>query len=98
MNQSDDLKEITRKLRRRLTEFRYTYINENSSIHIDTVEIALNLIDFALKVNREIRAGEKQWFEGGKFIDEIVGDSEWKDISDLYYNMISAAKKNKILI
>ena len=97
MDNQNEIKAITKKLRQRLTEFRYQFINEESSIHINSVEIALGLIEFAIKVNREIRADEEQWFKGGKYIDLIVGNSEWKDISDLYYEMIRTGQKCKYL-
>ena len=93
MASSQNLQSITEALRKTLSEFRYSTIKEEGSIHIITVEIALGLIEFAIKANREILPEEYMWFKGGKYIDLIVDNSEWKDISQLYFDMIDAAKK-----
>jgi hypothetical protein len=97
MASAQDLKSITSSLRKRLSEFRYSTIDEEGSIHINTVEIALGLVEYAINVGREIRPEETQWFKGGKYVDLIVGNSEWEDISQLYYDMITASIRQGIL-
>ena len=72
MSKSKDINYITQELRKRLSEFRYEYIGKEESIHINTVEIALGLVEFAIRVDRKIRPNESQWFDGGKEIDDIL--------------------------
>jgi hypothetical protein len=92
MTSTQNLKSITQSLRKRLSEFRYHTIDEDGSIHINTAEIALGLVEFAIEADRPIRPEETQWFKGGKFVDLIAGNSEWEDISQLYYDLITAVK------
>ena len=97
MSTSNDIIIVTQKLRTRLAEFRNEHINQEQSIHISTLEIALGLVEFAIQKNRKINLDEKQWFNGGREIDLVLGNSEWEDIRDLYFEMITQAKKSHIL-
>ena len=84
-------------LRKRLTEYGYKNIDRNASIHINSAEIAASLIDFYLKVNRPRAKSEHQWFEAGFHLDQVVGNSEWSDISDLYYQLITNSKTLRLI-
>lgn len=96
MNTTKDINQITHELRKRLSQFRYEHIGQEESIHINTIKIALGLVELAIRVDRKIRTNEVQWFSGGKEIDDILFNSSWRDISDLYYEMKAAAKNKNL--
>jgi len=93
MTQEEDINSVTFKLRQRLSQFRYESINEESSTHINSIEIALGLVEFALKNKRSIQVTEEQWFKAGYYVDLIVRNSEWEDIAELYYKLIEFVKE-----
>lgn len=90
-----ELSDILQKLRKRIVEFRLTIPFEETSIHINAIEIAAGLVEYSLKTNpiRTISKDEERWFEAGYYLDLILGNSEWKDMIDLYYELVSIVKK-----
>ena len=90
-----DLDSILIKTRSRLAEFRLKNLSDGISIHINSMEIVICLVEFSLKTNppRSISKEEEQWFNAGYYLDLILGNSEWADITDLYYKIVEEVKK-----
>jgi hypothetical protein len=84
-----ELKDMIVIARRRLVEYRVYKQSEETSIHINALEIAINLVEFSLKTNppRPISKEEEQWFNAGRYIELILGASPWSDLSDKYYEI-----------
>lgn len=89
------LTESLSKARTRLIEFRLNESSESISVHINSIEIAICLTEFSLKTTptRPISNEEEQWFRAGKYVDLIIGNSEWSDIADHYFNIVEEVKK-----
>lgn len=92
-----ELSEIAQNLRSRLVAFRLNVPFAEASIHINAIEICVCLVEYSLKTNpvRSITKEEEQWFEAGYYIELILGNSEWKDMVDLYFKLVSIVKKEK---
>ena len=90
-----ELKDMISIARKRLIDFRINTQSEETSIHINTLEIAINLVEFSLKTNppRPISKGEEQWFNAGRYIELIIGNSPWSDVSDAYYKIAGEVRR-----
>ncbi|MBK6994439.1 MAG: hypothetical protein KA138_05830 [Saprospiraceae bacterium] len=90
-----DLQNHVRKtLRKRLTEYRNYKLESGTeaSIHINAIEIALALVEYALEKDRPIQKEEEIWFEAGIHIYRVLESSDWEDISGLYNQLVEHAK------
>lgn len=90
-----ELSDILQQLRKRLIEFRLNVSFEETSMHINAIEIAACLTEYGLKTKpaRSISKEEERWFDAGYYLDLILGNSEWKDMIDLYYELVSLVRK-----
>jgi hypothetical protein len=90
-----EITDLVEKLRKRIKEFHLNISFENTSIHINAIEIAICLVEYSIKTNpqRPISKEEEKWFEAGRFVELVLGNSEWMDIIDLYYNLVTQVKK-----
>ena len=94
-----DLQNHVRKtLRKRLTEYRNYKLESGTeaSIHINAIEIALALVEYALEKDRPIQKEEEIWFEAGYQIYRLLESSEWEDLSGLYYQLAEQTEKNPL--
>lgn len=87
-----------KKARHRLIQFRNKSLEGsilNVSIHLNALEMAICLTEFSLNTNptRPISKEEEQWFEAGRYIDLLFGESEWRDLTDLYFKIVAEVKK-----
>jgi hypothetical protein len=82
-------------LRKRLTEYRNFKLESGTeaSIHINSIEIALNLVEFALKTDRPIKPDEEMWFIAGFEVNYLLESSEWEDIIGLYGELAEQTRK-----
>jgi hypothetical protein len=89
-----ELQDCLDSLRKRIRELRIAD-NDKVSIHILSVEIALSLTEFALRTTppRAIDKSEEKWFEAGRFVELILGHSEWEDIVENYYKLIDSVRE-----
>lgn len=89
-----NLETLIFQLRKRLFEFYTDKSNVDSSIHLNAINIAVSLADYACKTSpsRPISKEEEVWFSAGFYIDQILGNSEWEDLANLYYDLISIVK------
>ncbi len=85
---------IIKQLRKRIIEFRSNVSFEETSMHINAIEITICLVEYSLKTNpvRAISKEEEQWFNAGFYLDLILRNSEWKDMTDLYYELVRIVK------
>lgn len=85
---------VSEKLRSRLLEYRNARVGHSTSKHVNAVEIALCLVEFALKCTppRLIKPEERIWFNAGREVSDIFENSEWTDITDLYFQLITAVE------
>ena len=86
---------IRKTLRKRLTEYRNYKLESGSeaSIHINAIEIALALVEYALESDRPIKTEEEIWFDAGIHIYRVLESSEWEDISGLYNQLAEQTEK-----
>jgi hypothetical protein len=80
----NDLQELNSKLRNRLLEYRVSEAGKETSVHINAIDIATSLVEYALEEKRQIFTYERNWFNAAYHIDYVLGGSEWQDLSDLY--------------
>ena len=78
-----ELSEIVKDLRKLLSEYRYDRIGSDISIHINAIEIAICLVEYAIKELRPIKEDEKWWFEASYHVDYVLSGSKWEKVSDL---------------
>lgn len=88
---------LRQTLRRRLAEYRYFKIEKGTSIHVNAIEIALDLIDYAVEKNRTISKQEQNWFNAGWELMMVFQNSDWEDLLELYYELGEHAKGNYFL-
>lgn len=88
-------KECVASLRKRIRDLRVAD-SDDVSIHIVSVEIALGLVEFSLNTSphRAIERSEEKWFNAGRYVEMILGNSEWQDIIRYYYEMIDLVVRN----
>ncbi len=91
----NDLNELLSKIRLRLSEYRFHKIGEVTSIHINAIEIAVCLTEYALEVKRPINKDEKRWFDALWQITHVLENSDWEDLIDLYIKLVDEVEKNK---
>lgn len=90
-----ELEKIIVITRKRLKDFRLKNSDSEISIHIIAFEIAISLTEFSLKTNpsRKISEEEEQWFNAGFQIYQVLVNSEWEDMIDLYYKTVEYVEK-----
>lgn len=81
---------LTKKLRKRLIEYRYSHIDKVMSSHVNAAEIVVCLVEFALEPSpRYIREDEENWFRAGYHLHYVFpSGNEWSDISELYSKLV----------
>lgn len=84
---------LAKKLRNRLSEYRYARIGKVVSIHVDSVEMALCLVEFYIETKRPIDKQEEMWFNGAYWVGEIFEGSEWEDLYHMYEEMCVKIKE-----
>lgn len=90
-----DLQNHVRKtLRKRLTEYRNYKLESGTetSIHINAIEMALGLVEYAIEIDRRIQKEEEVWFDAGMQVFRVLESSEWEDISGLYNELVEHVK------
>ena|ERR1041385_4494964 len=91
-----ELSLITDKLRKRLLEYLCFTQGKERSVHINSIEIVLCLVEFSVQTNppRPISKEEERWFEAGYYLDMILRNSEWADLVDMYYALGEEVEKH----
>jgi hypothetical protein len=77
------------KLRKRITQYRHFKLikGTETSIHVNALEIALNLAEFAIEKNRKITQEESSWFNADWELMHVFENSEWEDLLIGYFEM-----------
>lgn len=75
---------LSHRLRTRLVEYRNSRKNKDTNIHINAVEIALCLVEYAIEKKRPIETCEHVWFQAGYQIEYLLSGSNWEDLSEMY--------------
>lgn len=91
------MEKLIKNFRSRLCEYRSKRMDVEVSIHINAMEIALNLAEFALYRDRKIKKEELKWFDAGLQLEYVLGGSEWEDLLE-YYNDLHIELKNNGLL
>lgn len=86
------INEVVVKLRNRLVEYRYDRRGSIISKHINAIDIAVCLVEYAIEDNRSIKLDEQNWFDAGYYISYVLDGSEWEDLSDLYMQLVTEVK------
>lgn len=86
---------ICKTLRKRLTEYRNYKLESGTetSIHINAIEMALGLVEYAIDIERPIQKEEEVWFDAGMQVFRVLESSEWEDISGLYAQLVEQARE-----
>ena len=89
------MRNVISELRDKLTEYRYHVYTtkDESSIHINSIEIALGLAEYGLDKAREIRPDEEGWYNAGYYLDILLANSEWSGLCNLYYDLATQVKQ-----
>lgn len=85
---------LIEKLRSRIYDYRKHYLSNSETINRDkfqccsAIELAILFAEKWYIMNRKIAKEELVFFNGGRFISDIIGsDSEFEDIYDMYYEL-----------
>ncbi len=78
------MKTKVESLRIRLTQYRNAEIanvvGRDVSVHVNAIDIALSLVEYAIHLKRPIRVEEEGWFKAGLSLAYIFENSEWEDL------------------
>jgi hypothetical protein len=85
------------KLRNRLTDYRLYKRNRETSIHINALEIALNLAEFAIAKRNPISQNEQKWFNVDWELIQVLENSEWEDLLIGYFELKEYLKNLNLL-
>jgi hypothetical protein len=88
---------LLKNFRARLIQYRSARINQEVSIHINAMEIALCLSEYAHLNSRKIKNDEMKWFEAGLQLEYVLAGSEWEDLLDYYDKLQSEVKTNHLV-
>jgi hypothetical protein len=91
------MQELIEKFRVRLSEYRYHRIGKEMSIHVNAMDIAICLSEYALFEGRKIKKDEMKWFDAVYQLDYILGGSEWEDLVDYYDKLQNEVISNKLV-
>lgn len=91
--------ELIQKLRTRILEYREEKItkadfNENKLVCCTSIELAVIFAELYYQNKRKISKSEIVFFQGGRFISDIIGsDPSYEDIYDMYYELSNEINK-----
>ena len=88
-----EILEIATKLRSKLTDYRYFYRNSTVGVDINAIDIALSLVEYAIRSKRQISVSEQNWFEATYVLDYVLSGSDWEDLVDLYSQLVTEVKR-----
>lgn len=89
----NNLNELLSKIRLRLSEYRFHKIGETTSIDINAIEISICLTEYALEIKRPINKSEESWFDALWQITQVLENSDWEDLIDLYIELGNEVEK-----
>lgn len=93
------LLELTEKLRNRISEIKSTdFYKDYASTRQDIrmIEIMVNLAELSVENKQPIEKCNYRWFKGSYIID-VDFNGEWKDISDLYSQIVDLMHKQGLI-
>ena len=90
--------DIIKKLRDRIAQYRKNEIedrfNEFELTSCTTIELAVIYAELYYTIGRKISSSEMVYFNGGRFISDIIGsEKEYKDIYDMYRELSTEINK-----
>ena len=89
--------EFVSNFRNRLTEYRVSKVGFEVSIHINALEIAINLAEFSIRKDRVILQSEEIWFNADWELINVFENSKWEDLLHSYFQLKELLKKNNYL-
>jgi hypothetical protein len=89
-----DLITKIQEARAALNRFRLENEGTEISIHINALEIAINLCEVSIKTNphRPISVDEEQWFNAGRYVELVLINSRWDSLINLYYAIVEEVR------
>lgn len=84
---------MVHKLRNRLVDYRYARKNSTVSKHINAIDIAVCLVEYAIEDKRPISLDEQNWFEATYQLNYLLSGSDWEDLVDLYSQLVTEVKR-----
>lgn len=87
-----EIDQLLHQLRNRLTEYRYAKKNLEISKHINAIDIAVSLVQYAIEDNRPINLDEENWFNASFHLSYLLDGSDWQDLSNLYGRLSTEVK------
>jgi hypothetical protein len=61
-------------------------------VDINAIDIALGLVEYAIKSKRQIAVNEQNWFDATYILDYILSGSDWEELVDLYSQLVTEVK------
>jgi hypothetical protein len=89
--------ELLKRIRSVLTQYCNSAVynhesNDETRIWIANIYMAISLFELGLLVSRTINTEEEFYFSGSYIVSRFVCDSEWREISFLYDEIIKEVK------
>lgn len=91
---------LTEKLRKKIEDYKKSNQYKEHPVNrqdIRFIEIMINLTELAWENHIKIEKCNFHWFQGSYIIDTNF-TGEWKDISDLYSNIVDMLAKEKMIL
>jgi len=88
------IRAVIADLRERLSVYRRFSVTV--SIHLNAIDMVIALVEFGIDpvTRRAILPEEEGWFNAGKTLDQLYGNSQWNDLVDGYYLLVEYAEEN----
>jgi hypothetical protein len=87
-----EIAKLMHSLRSRLSEYRYARKNVIVSKHINAIDIAISLVEYAIEDKRPIDINEQNWFDASYYIGYVLDGSEWEDLGEMYSQLAAEVK------
>lgn len=87
-----EIVKLMHTIRNRLSEYRYARKNVIVSKHINAIDIAVSLVEYAVEDKRPIDVNEQNWFDASYYIGYVLDGSEWEDLGNMYSQLAAEVK------
>lgn len=89
-----DILNIIENLRSDVIKYREEKKQSYVSPDICSVEIAINIVEFCLKRNRQIHESEEIWFKASFYLANGLDGTEWENLYLAYKSLVDYVEKH----
>jgi len=88
------IRSVIADLRERLCAYRRS--TETVSIHLNAIDMVIALVEYGIHpvTRRAILPEEEGWFNAGRMLHEVYGNSDWHDLVDGYFQLVEFVGAN----